>query len=149
MSPWVIAGLVLSAALLVSTPYVWRRRGALFGLRWLAAGLLPAGLALAGLLTLVGRIGNAVASFVSRFVFSPTVWVGWALLGAAVVVWVVAGLVRDRGGGEAAARPEQVGSGEDGARRSSRAVGRKPDRTVSETDDEFADVEEILRRRGI
>lgn len=144
MSPWVIAGLVLSAALLVSTPYVWRRRGAVFGLRWLAAGLLPAGLALAGLLTLVGRVGNAVASFVSRFVFSPTVWVGWAILGAAVLVWVVAGVVRARGG-DVPAEPERVG----GSGGPSRALDRKRDRAGSGADDEFADVEEILRRRGI
>lgn len=146
MSPWVIAGLALSAVLLVSTPYLWRRCGAVFGLRWLAAAMLPAGLALAGLLTLFGRIGNAVAAFVSRFVFSPSVWVGWALLGAAVVVWVIAGALRARGAGAAPAGSSEravATHGEQPPRQVGRATGS------SGAGGEFADVEEILRRRGI
>lgn len=144
MSPWVIAGLALSAALLAATPFVWRRRGSVFALRWAAVAVVPAGLALAGLLTLFGRVGNAVTSFVSRFVFSPTVWIGWSLLGAAVLVWVIAGAMQARGAGgsPAVGRPESPRAVE----RSTKQPGA---RTDGGADDEFADIEEILRRRGI
>lgn len=149
MSPWVIAGLALSAALLAATPFVWRRRGSVFALRWAAVAVVPAGLALAGLLTLFGRVGNALTSFVSRFVFSPTVWIGWSLLGAAVLVWVIAGAMQARGAG---APPDRVPSGSAATERRSeppRAVGRKTKQPGAAGDDEFADIEEILRRRGI
>ncbi len=152
MSPWLIAGLALSVALLAATPYVWRRRGSVFALRWAAVAVLPAGLALAGLLTLFGRVGNAVTSFVARFVFSPTVWVGWSLLGAAVLVWVVAGAMQARGVGTTPARDETTSA--DTARRSPpRVVGRSTKQPGASSGagagDEFADIEEILRRRGI
>lgn len=153
MSPWVIAGLALSVALLAATPFGWRRRGSVFALRWAAVAVVPAGLALAGLLTLFGRVGNAVTSFVSQFAFSPTVWVGWSLLGAAVLVWVIAGAMQARGVGASPADRESLTGSATSGTDSAGAVGRSAKQpsasATSGAGDEFADVEEILRRRGI
>lgn len=141
MSAWTIAGIVLSGALVVATPFIWRRRGAAFGLRWLAVGLLPAGLALAGLLSLFGRIGNAIASFVSRFVFSPAVWVGYVVIALAVVLWVVARFV----GSRTSDRTARTSSEE----RQPAVPAVTASGGSRSADDDFSDVEELLRRRGI
>jgi len=136
--------------MLVGTPFLWRSRGAVFGLRWLAVSLVPAGLALTGLLTLLGRVASATTSFFTRSVFSPTVWLGYGLIGAALLIWVVARAVRSRGGGRspqvgarAAATPADATVGPS----STRAVGAAGPPPAG--DDEFADIEAILRRRGI
>ena len=158
-NPWVLLGFVVSAAMIAGTPFLWRNRGAVFGLRWFAVALLPGALALTGLLTLFGRVGNAVANFFTGSVFSPRVWVGYAALGVAVLVWFIAGAVRARSGGSRAnARPSapQVGSaavaptaGSVGraARPSAVAPGGGP--SAAAPDDDFAEIEAILKRRGI
>jgi hypothetical protein len=151
-SPWVLLGLAVSAAMVVSTPFMWRNRGARFGLRWFAVALLPAGLALTGLLTLVGRVSRAVTSFFGGAVFSPMVWTGYALIGAAVLIWLVARFVGARsadargtgtsGAGSAAAQPAA-------ARRGSTPAVEPARASVPAGDDDFADIEAILKRRGI
>jgi hypothetical protein len=140
-----LAGVLLTIVMVVATPVVWRRRGAIWGMRWLAVALVPAGLAMAGLLTLFGRIGNAIAAFVSRFVFSPTVWVGYALLALSVVLWLTARTMQGRRAGApktspaVGSAPAQIASG--------KQAGKKP--ATASVDDEFADIEAILHRRGI
>lgn len=150
-SPWVLLGLALSAAMLACTPFLWRNRGAVFGLRWFAISLLPAGLALTGLLTLFGRVGRAIGSFFGGAVFSPRVWVGYALIGAAVVVWLVARAVRSRGRGDEGARHVEGGSrpAPSVGKAAAPAIGRSKSSAAQAEDDEFADIEAILRRRGI
>lgn len=150
-SPWVLLGLAVSVAMLVCTPFLWRSRGAVFGLRWFAISLLPAGLALTGLLTLFGRLTRAIGSFFGGAVFSPRVWVGYALIGAAVVMWLVARAVRSRGSGDGGARRVERGSSPAPSvgKAAAPALGRSRSSASQAEDDEFADIEAILRRRGI
>jgi len=146
-SPWVLFGLAVSAVMVVAAPFMWRNRGARFGLRWIAVGLVPAGLALNGILKLAGQITRAVTTFFGRTAFSPMVWSGYALIGAAVVIWLVARFVGARSatsGGTAAppAQPE--------VRRRGATPAVEPARSsVPAGDDDFADIEAILKRRGI
>lgn len=149
-SPWVLLGLAVSAAMIVCTPFLWRNRGAVFGLRWFAVSLLPAALALTGLLTLFGRVGRAVGSFFGGAAFSPRVWVGYGLIGAAIVVWLVARAVRSRGSGARDAPRVESGSSPAPSvgKAAAPALGRSAPSAAS-GDDEFADIEAILRRRGI
>lgn len=137
----------LSIALLALAPLAWRRLGARRGLRWLAVAIVPAGLAMSGLAVMLGRIGLAVGRFFTGFVFSPFVWAGLALLGGAVALEFAARAMTARGMGGAPAggtpekRPAQPGQIE-------------PSRTVPASkrppvDDDMADIEELLRRRGI
>lgn len=149
-SPWVLLGLAVSVAMVIATPFLWRNRGAVFGLRWFSVALLPAGLALTGLLTLVGRVGNAVTAFFGRSVFSPTVWMGYALIGAAVVGWLVARAVRSRGEDapgsqrvEPRTPPPSVGKA------ATPGLGRSEPSRITTGDEDFAEIEAILRRRGI
>lgn len=137
-SPWVIAGFALSAALLAVAWFAWRRRGAADGLRWLAVALVPAGLAMSGLGAMFGRIGLAIGRFFTMFVFSPFVWTGLALLAGAVGLELASRAMRARGVG--ARQPETA-----------RRVEPRRDAPASSgaADDDLADIEELLRRRGI
>lgn len=137
-SPWVIVGLALSAALLAVAWFAWRRRGAADGVRWLGIALVPAGLAMSGLGAMVGRIGIEISRFMTRFVFSSIVWTGVALLGVAIGLELTSRTMRGRGiGARQPAPPGQV----------------EPSRTASRSSEagegDLADIEELLRRRGI
>lgn len=145
MSGWTIGGILVSVALGAMTPIVWRRRGPKFGIRWLSFALLPVGLALAGLL----KLGNEFAKFVSKFVFSPTAWVGWAVIALAVGLWFAARLVAPKDG-EAGPKRKGVGSPATQLEPSRAAPTRKSGKSsASSGDGEFDDIEEMLRRRGI
>lgn len=117
---------------LVVSWLAWRRRGAAAGLRGMAWSLIPLAAYLTGAVSLVWQIGIAVAQFATRFVLSSTVWAGIVMTGFVVVLFVTAGVLRRRGiGGKRAAVPAKAavpaGSG----------------------DDDLAEIEELLRRRGI
>jgi len=150
-SPWWIAGVSLSVALIALAPFAWRRLGARRGLRWLAVALVPAGLAMSGLAVMFGRMAVAVGRFFTSFVFSPFVWAGFALLAAAVALEFGARAMRARGVGEAPAKTEDAGSTA-GIGSSRPQVERSRDVPASNrapADDDMADIEALLKRRGI
>ena len=74
--------------------------------------------------------------------FSPTVWLGVALAGTAVVCLVVSGALRERGRGLAPAKGTARRPGPDrglpAAERAEPAI-----------DDDLAEIEAILKKRGI
>ena len=150
-SLWTIVGLIVTVVLLGLVPFAWRGRGPVFALRLAAIALLPAAFAMTGILTLIGRIGRAVSSFVTHLVFSPVVWLGAAMIGASILLEVTARALRTRqgeegpkrGGNTRAARGSTATSGQ-GAPAS---IGRS--RSAPAAGDEFADIEELLKRRGI
>jgi hypothetical protein len=144
-------GLVLSWVAL-------RRRGAGAGLRGAAWSLLPLAAYLTGAIEMLWRIGTAIADWVGGFVFSPRVWAGVIVFALAVLLFMVSGAVRRRGSARAErAERRAVGAGPAGGTAADRAAlerapaGRTaaPRKAKAEVDDEFAEVEEILRRRGI
>jgi hypothetical protein len=143
-STWQALGLTLTGIGLLLSVLAWRRRGPASGLRGVAWSLLPAAAGLTGTLRLLWDIGDSVASWAARLVFSPVVWVGIVLAGVSAVLFVVSGSMRSRGVG--ARRP--VGSqksdrGELPERRSS----RKAEPAVQDKD--MDDIEAILRKHGI
>jgi len=152
---------VLSAAgLAVAVQTAYRRRF-LRATRIAALSLLPVGLAMAGLVTLGRRVGTAVADWAADLVFKPTVWLGFGVLVCSALLYGATRLISGRGGpdeaadGGAGAGPAAVpaagrgtgagtpeitsGRPQGGRRKSGGASGLS----------EFADVEEILKRRGI
>ncbi|WP_370247275.1 hypothetical protein [Nocardioides sp.] len=122
------------------TWWAWRRRGAVSGLRWGAATLLVVAAYLTRTLQLIGRIADAVGDWAARLVFSPSVWVGLGVALLAVLVWLAAGFLERRGRGAAptAAVPPTPATAPRGAVAGGGAGT-----------DEFADIEALLRRRGI
>jgi hypothetical protein len=142
-----LSGAGLAVALLTA----WRRRFRR-AVRIAGVSLLPVGLYLAGLVTLGRRVGTAVGDWAADLVFKPTVWIGFAVLAFAVVLYLASKL-----GSKRAARREAVEPGADtarlprGASASSTAIapaGRREARPA-ESDPDLRDVEEILRKHGI
>lgn len=161
---WQALTVVLTVLGLVATVLLWRSRGAIGGLRMFAVTLLPAAAYLTGAIRMLWEIGDAVVSFAVRLTFSPTVWVGVALAGLAVVLWVVAGYLRGRGGTSSAstARPKRAPAAKErsavetgrpgtGAKASPAAEGARgsDDGPGDGLDDGIDDIEAILRRHGI
>ena len=101
--------------------------------------LLPFGLLFTGTLTLVLRILDAVWLWATRLVFSPSVWLGAALVVVALAL-IFGGRSLERRGGGADQAPR---------RQAPREVEAGPAAGGSTGDPELDEIEAILRRRGI
>jgi hypothetical protein len=144
----------VSAVGLIVSFLVWRRKGAVRGMRAVAWSLIPLVAYLTNAVLLLGRIVNAIVRFAGSFVFSPKSWAGVIVLGVVVVLFLLSGGLpllnwrksRERkkaaGGG--------TGAGQAGTGGSQGAIA--PRRGTPEPrsgDDDLSEVEEILRNRGI
>ncbi|GGM58967.1 hypothetical protein GCM10010106_00890 [Thermopolyspora flexuosa] len=151
----------LTAAGLVLAFLAFRRRGAASGLRVTAWALLPMAAYLTGALQTLWQIGTAAVRFVTGLVLSPMVWAGVILTGLSVLLFLVSGILRRRGGGgrrqaERAAGGDAAGTAAPGGGARRRDVtGSEPTRPLprpgrqAPADDDFSEIEEILKRRGI
>ena len=127
--------------------YTWRayrRRGLAAGMRGAGLTLLVPAAWLTDTLRMFTRIVDAVGDWALGLVFSPLVWVGVVLGGLGAVLLVVSGILTSRqlgttarSGSSAAQGPKEVGAAE------RRAKGEPA------IDDDLADIEALLRRRGI
>jgi hypothetical protein len=136
---WQALTLVLTLCAGAWTVYAFRRRGVASGLRGAALTLLPLAALMTGTLRMFGRIGDAVLDWATRLVFSPVVWIGFTLFGVSVALFVVAGMVGRRSGDQPRAAPP-----------SSRPDHLPPSRRGEPAvDDDLADIEAILKKRGI
>ncbi|MDF2704512.1 MAG: cellulose synthase [Nonomuraea muscovyensis] len=151
-----IAGLVFSFL-------AFRRRGAAAGMRAAAWALLPLAAYLTGALQALWTIGTTVVGFVTSLVFNPVVWAGVAVAGLSVVLFVVSGVMRGRKLAKASqgAPAQAQGSAQGSAQGQVRARPQAPAAPAQtgkpavaapkerKSDDDFSDIEDILRRRGI
>lgn len=132
----------------------FQRRGAANGLRAMGFTLLPAAAWLTGTLEMVVEIAGSITDWATGLVFNIFTWAGVGLAGLAVVLLLVSGFIRDR----QLARGQATGSSGGSPRRttgagvpreelpptaSKRSTGRSP------IDDEMADIEALLKKRGI
>jgi hypothetical protein len=149
---WAALTAALTVAGAIWTWIAFRRRGAANGLRAMGFTLLPAAAWLTGTLEMVVEIAGSVTDWATGLVFDLFTWAGIGLAGLAVVLWVVSGFIRDR----QLARGQATGS--DGAQRRTDTAGQR-DRALPPTsarstggspiDDDLADIEALLRKRGI
>ncbi len=132
-----------------------RRRGAAAGLRGVAWSLLPLAAYLTGAIKMLWQMGSAIGTFASSFVFSPRVWAGVIVAGAAVVLFLVASGLRrvskGRSGGQdqsaKAAKPAKPGSP---AQPTQPGKALKPAaKKNSAQDEDLGDAAEVLKRMGI
>ncbi|NUW41743.1 cellulose synthase [Nonomuraea rhodomycinica] len=154
----------LTAVGLVLSFLAFRRRGAAAGMRTAAWALLPLAAYLTGALQALWTIGATVVGFVTSLVFSPLVWAGVAVAGLSVVLFVASGVLR----GRALSRDGEQRKGGKGGKGAKEApagpaqgpavAGGRPAQTGKpaveapakrKSDDDFSDIEDILRRRGI
>lgn len=149
---WAALTAALTVAGAIWTWIAFRRRGAANGLRALGFTLLPAAAWLTGTLRTVVEIGSAVTDWATGLVFDVRTWTGVGLAGLAVLLLVVSGFIRDRqlargqaagkAGKERSGRKERRGGGELPAA----PTPRKGEPVI---DDDLADIEAMLRKRGI
>jgi hypothetical protein len=126
--------------------YTWwalRHRGVTAAVRGAGLTLLPLAAWMTGLLQVFGDIGNTLAHWLTRLVFSPSVWLGM-IIGFVAIVLI--------GGANAVSRRVPGGPPERRTRRRDQATakavtrGSKPDPLI---DDEMAEIQAILKKRGI
>ncbi|MGW2252425.1 hypothetical protein ACWCXH_19800 [Kitasatospora sp. NPDC001660] len=127
------------------------RRRFLSATRWFAVALLPAGLYLTGLFPVARTIGDEFAKWAARLVFDPRVWTGIVLLGISVALLLTTRFVSRRG---AVGAPETHSAAPGAPERPAVAQPEQaPRRAAAKKQDDglgdFADIEEILRKRGI
>lgn len=143
---WASLAVVLSALGALWTWVSWKRQGPRGLVRGLAITILPLALWLTGTLRLAGAILDWVTSWASGLIFSPSVWVGTALFVLSALLWAASARMRPRAGeGRAARRATQ------GATGPAPAVGSRTARRGAPAvqDDDMADIEALLRQRGI
>lgn len=128
------------------TYYAWQHRGRSSAVRGAGLTLLPVSAYLTGTLKVAGRTADAVADWATGLVFSPVVWVGFALFGISVLLFLLAGWMSGREAGSATPAPP---------RKTRAAKERKPLNEGTQPkgepaiDDDLADIEAILKKRGI
>lgn len=135
---WGALALALTVLGGACTWWAFRRRGVPAGLRALALTLLAPAAWLTGTLGMFTQIARAVSGWATGLVLSPAVWTGIAAAGTSVLLWVVASGI-DR-------RDKTVGRAR-GTR--SVAASSAPPAGKTQGDDEFDEIEELLRRKGI
>lgn len=122
---------------LVLTVPVARRRGPRAAVRLAAWALVPTALWLTGLIRLLETLVETTVSFAVGLVFSPLVWAGMGLFALTAVLLVVARRLPGR-------TVPASGEGEVRGRATPPAVSGR-----AQVDAEMAEIEELLRRRGI
>jgi membrane protein implicated in regulation of membrane protease activity len=116
---------------------LYRRRGAASGMRGAALSLVPAAAAMTG-----------VTEFVTDLAFSPVKWAGVVLAGLAVLLYLTSGVMLSR-------RAAADGEVSEGKRAKQAKAPKAPKGAVEKggasagLDPDLADIEEILRNRGI
>jgi hypothetical protein len=137
----------LTALGLVATWFIFRRRGLRAGLRGVAWSLLPLAAYLTGAIEMLWKMGTAIGDFATSFVFSPEKWVGVAVTGVALVAFVVSGMMRGRAAKDVGPKDGPAGAAE--PKKGKAVAARSASRPAVTDDDDFSDIEQILRKRGI
>lgn len=146
---WLALTVVLTVVGVVWTVAAQRRRG--LGSATRAAGftaLVPAAY-LTGTLELFGDIAVDVGDWARGLAFSPVVWAGVILAGLGAALIVLSGFVKDRDGEKPRRRSREVEAEPRPSLPGQAGTGRTTQSGKPAIDDDLADIEEILRRRGI
>jgi hypothetical protein len=129
------------------TYIAYQRRGVTAALRGAGLTLLPVAAWLTGVLELLTEIGDAVGDWAVKLALSPSLWAGVALAGFAAVLLVVSGFLARRGVGS---KPKAAKTPRSERKALPRANARPSAPVVDDgVDAEMAEIEAILRKRGI
>ena len=122
----------------------------------LALALAPVGLYLTGLLLLVWDAVVAVVRWATGNVFDLKAWIGFGVLALCIVLWLVGRVLARRGRRRAkvvAAETKgqsQVAAGKAPAGQpAGRTTGKAPAQQPAPQDDDMAEIEALLKSRGI
>ena len=140
----VLLPLCIGLALLgvIATGFAWRRGNKGRVIQGVALVLAPIALYFSGLLRILWNGIVAVGTWASNLIFSPAVWFGMALLGLCIVLWVVGGVVARRARPRAKAVPSKSSA-------AALPAKGKSARNEPPVDDDMAEIEALLKARGI
>lgn len=142
---WAALAATLTLLGLVWTYVSYRRRGAIAAMRALGFTTLPVAAWLTGTLEMFTEIAGSITDWATGLVFNPITWTGIGLAGFGVVLIFISGYLRDR----------QLGRVQDGTAKPGptqplpEAQSTRAPRSEPAVDDDLADIEAILKRRGI
>ena len=144
---WLALTAVLTVLGALWTVRQGRKHGSAAAVRGVAITLLPAALLLTGTLRLGTRIVDAVVDWATSLVFNPLPWFGVGLAGLSVVLFGVSGAMAARRSPEqdAATDPKKVSR----KKRDALPPTAQPTKGGPVLDDDLADIEAILKKRGI
>ena len=134
---------------IIATGIAWRRGNKGRVVQGVGLALAPIALYLSGLLRLLWNGIVAVGTWASTLILSPAVWLGMALLGLCVVLWVVGGFVARRSAPRTKEAKAASGPAKTAALPAQGRSGRAPARNQPEVDPELAEIEALLKSRGI
>ncbi len=136
---WAALALSLTIAGGIWTWSAFRRRGVASGLRALGFTLLPGAAYFTKTLQMFTGIINEITTWAGHLVFNPLVWFGVVLGGVSAGLFVVSGILRRRQSGSSAGQVGTTPSAKQVSGRGAPAVA----------DDDMAEIEALLRKRGI
>lgn len=146
---WLALTVTLTVVGAVGTWLAYRRRGVAAGMLGLGITLLFPAAYLTRTLRMLTEIVDAVAGWATSLVLSPTVWVGVVLAGLGVLLIGGSRALAARGAGARSGGPRGDGAVARGGRTRGE-VGPAPARGAQAgADDDLADIEALLKRRGI
>ena len=127
---------------IIVTGLAWRRRSKGRVIQGVGLALAPIGLYFSGLLRLLWDGAVALGGWASKIFFSPAVWFGLSALGLCIVLWVVGGVVARRARPRAKAVPSKSSA-------AALPAKGKSARNEPPVDDDMAEIEALLKARGI
>jgi hypothetical protein len=140
---WGALALALTALGGIYTWWALRNRGFAAAVRAAGLTLLPLAAWMTGLLQVFGTVANAFVHFFTRLVFSPLVWLGGLVFVVAFVLIGASNFVTRRQ--EPAPETKKP---KNRSRDKPKAVGPTA-KTDPLIDDEMAEIQAILKKRGI
>lgn len=146
---WAALTATLTLLGLAWTWIAFRRRGTTAALRAVGFTLLPVAAFLTGTLEMFTEIAGSVTDWATSLVFNPVTWTGIGLGGLGIVLIVLAGVLRDRQLARAAgSSPDEV-TGAPRRKAVPEASSTRAPRQEPVVDDEMAEIEALLKKRGI
>ena len=142
---WSALALTLTLLGGIYTWFAYRRRGLAAGVRGAGFTLLPVALLMTDTLQMLTEVLGTVGDWAGDLVFNPFMWAGIALAGVSVVCFVVSGYLTRR---EIGTTPPE-GRRTDDTKALPEGRGKKAPAVVDPVDAEMAEIEALLRKRGI
>jgi hypothetical protein len=155
----VLLPLCVGLALLgvIITGLAWRRGSRGRVVQGIGVALAPIALYFSGLLALLWNGVVALGGWASRILFTPAVWFGLSLLAVCLVLWVVGGMIARRSparasvGGRGSTKAVAAGSSASAPAAAKGRAGKagQPSQPAAPVDEDMAEIEAILKSRGI